>query len=266
MKITLLVDKQESNCALQSEFGLAMYLESPISGTWLFDTGAATALKNNVRILNIPPEKLKRVILSHGHYDHTGGLAELDVSEIYAPMGCAVSHYSYHAADDIHNIAMPPAARKVLYASKVHYNHAPIKLAADLYLTGSIPRNSFEDAGGRFFHDLQCSAADSVPEEQALLTADGVLITGCCHAGVINTLEHCRKVFPQIVIHTIVGGLHLRNASEERLHKTAEYLRQSQIKKLYIMHCTGENAITALREMLPDTLVYSPKLGESWNC
>ena len=266
MKITLLVDKQESGCALQSEFGLAMYLESPLSGVWLFDTGAATALKNNAQMLSIPLENLQKVILSHGHYDHTGGLGELSASEIYAPMGCAVSHYSYHSADDIHNIAMPNAAKKVLYSSKVYYNHAPCQIAADFYLTGSIPRNSFEDAGGRFFHDANCTVTDCVPEEQALVTADGVLVTGCCHAGVINTLEHCRKVFPQTVIHTIVGGLHLRNASSERLHKTAEYLKKNQIKKLYIMHCTGENAIAALREMLPDTLVYSPKLGESWIC
>ena len=265
MKITLIVDQQTSD-TLQSEFGLAMYLESPVSGAWLFDTGAETALENNAQILNIPPEKLQRVILSHGHYDHTGGLATLAKPEIYAPMGCAVSHYSYHADDDIHVISMPEAAKKVLYSSKVFYNHAPTQIAADLYLTGSIPRNSFEDAGGRFFHDYNCTVIDTVSEEQALVTADGVRISGCCHSGVINTLEHCRKILPDIKIHTVVGGLHLRKASRERLEKTADYLRKNQIRKLYIMHCTGENAITALREMLPDTLVYSPKLGESWIC
>lgn len=265
MKITLLVDKQTSP-DLQSEFGLAMLLESPSSGCWLFDTGADSALRYNCEKLNISAEKLNRVILSHGHYDHTGGLANLTPEIIYAPMGCAVNHYSYHAADDIHHIAMPEAAKKVLYSSQVHYTNSPEKIADDLYLTGFIPRNSFEGPGGNFYHDKACNVPDHVPEEQALVTTDGVLISGCCHAGVINTLEHCRNILPDIKIHTVVGGLHLRSASSERLHKTAEYLRKNQIKKLYIMHCTGENAITALREMLPDTLVYSPKLGESWNC
>ena len=265
MKITLIVDQQDSP-GLQSEFGLSMLLESKESGSWLFDTGAASALRYNVDCLNIPEEKLRRVILSHGHYDHTGGLAELTPEVIYAPLGCCVGHYSYHAADDIHYIAMPEAAKKVLYSSKVHYNHAPVKIAGDLYLTGAIPRCSFEDAGGRFFHNSNCTVPDTVPEEQALVTADGVLITGCCHAGVINTLEHCRKVLPQIKIHTIVGGLHLRNASAERLQKTADHLRNAQVKKLYIMHCTGSNAIAELQKLLPETLVCSPKLGESWEC
>ena len=265
MKITLLVDKQQSE-ALQSEFGLSMLLESPISGCWLFDTGADTALQFNRKILNIPQAALRRVILSHGHYDHTGGLAYLMPDEIYAPLGCAVNHYSYHSSDDIHHIAMPGNAVKVLYSSPTHYISGCQKIADDLYLTGSIPRNSFEDAGGRFFHDSACTVPDCVPEEQALLSSNGVLISGCCHAGIINTMEHCRNILPDIKIHTIVGGLHLRNASEERLQKTADYLRSSTVKNLYIMHCTGENAIASLQQLLPDAHVFSPRLGESWYC
>jgi 7,8-dihydropterin-6-yl-methyl-4-(beta-D-ribofuranosyl)aminobenzene 5'-phosphate synthase len=153
-----------------------------------------------------------------------------------------------------------------LYSAKVHYTHCFEKIASDLYLTGAIPRCSFEDSGGRFFHDPNCKIADCVPEEQALLTTDGVLISGCCHAGLINTMEYCSLRKPNIKIHTIVGGLHLRNASAERLQKTADHLRNAQVKKLYIMHCTGSNAIAELQKLLPETLVCSPKLGESWEC
>ena len=137
MKITLLVDKQQS-ANLQSEFGLAMLLESPVSGCWLFDTGADSALEFNCQALNIPAAALKRVILSHGHYDHTGGLANLSPQIIYAPLGVASEHYSYHAENDIHCIATPEAARKVLYATQVHYKTGCEKIAGDLYLTGFI--------------------------------------------------------------------------------------------------------------------------------
>ena len=139
-------------------------------------------------------------------------------------------------------------------------------IAPGLYLTGPIPRKSFEDPGGKFFHDKACTIPDIVSEEQALLTADGVLITGCCHAGIINTLEYCKSVHPEIKIRTIVGGLHLRHASEQRLAATAEYLLQSSVKELYLLHCTGSNAIEYLQTTLPDCQIKSPQLGESWTC
>ena len=75
MKITLLVDLQDHEL-LASEFGLSFLWETP-GGDFLFDTGSDTALQHNLAILNIPPEKVQKVILSHGHYDHTGGVAEL---------------------------------------------------------------------------------------------------------------------------------------------------------------------------------------------
>ena len=116
MRITLLVDLQEHD-TLSGEFGLSFLLETA-NGDFLFDTGADTALKNNLALLNIPPAKTARVILSHGHYDHTGGLAHLAVQEIYCCCDITQSHYSYHGKDDIHNIAMPAAAQQVLKSAQ----------------------------------------------------------------------------------------------------------------------------------------------------
>lgn len=264
MKITLSVDLQEHE-TLSSEFGLSFLLESA-AGDFLFDTGADTALQKNLSRLGIPADKLKRVILSHGHYDHTGGLAYLEPQEIFCCSNIAQSHYSYHGKDDVHNISMPEAAQRILARSQVNYIDKFTGIAPGVYLTGAIPRNSGEDPGGKFFHDEACTIPDIVPEEQALLTADGVLITGCCHAGIINTMEYCQSIHPEIKIHTIVGGLHLRHASAQRLAATAEYLRQSSVKELYLLHCTGANAIAYLQKLLPDRLIITPELGSSWNC
>ena len=89
-----------------------------------------------------------------------------------------------------------------------------------------------------------------IPEEQAFLLASGVLITGCCHAGIINTVEACRKARPDVAIRTIIGGLHLRHASEERLERTAAFLASLNLERLILMHCTGENAVEYLRSPL----------------
>lgn len=260
MKITLLVDLQEHD-TLAGEFGLSFLLETP-GGDFLFDTGSAAALKNNLAVLNIPPEKVQKVILSHGHYDHTGGLAHLKVQEIFCCRNITQTHYSYHGPDDVHNIAMPEDAQQILKTTKVNYIENFTGIAPGVYLTGPIPRHSFEDCGGKFFHDTACTLPDTVSDEQSLLTDDGVLISGCCHAGIINTMEYCKKNRPDINIHTIVGGLHLRNASSERLQATADYLRKSNVKKLFILHCTGNNAIEYLKNALPECCITTPALGE----
>ena len=89
-----------------------------------------------------------------------------------------------------------------------------------------------------------------IPEEQAFLLVSGVLITGCCHSGIINTVEACRRTRPNIAIRTIIGGLHLRHASKDRLERTISYLTSLDIERLVLMHCTGENAVEYLRTHL----------------
>lgn len=131
-----------------------------------------------------------------------------------------------------------------------------------MFATGPVPRHSGEDCGGPFYLDPEKKTPDAIEDEQALLLLEGVLIQGCCHSGIINTLEHCRKSMPDIEIHTVIGGLHLLLADEERLKQTADYLRKSSVKRLYLLHCTGENAIAYLRAALPDCAIATPVAGE----
>ena len=133
-----------------------------------------------------------------------------------------------------------------------------------IFLTGPIPRVSPEDCGGEFFHDEACTLKGNVPEELALLSTTGVLVTGCCHAGIINTLFHCHKILPELPVQTIVGGLHLKNATPSRLDQTANILKQFKVKNLYLMHCTGEKAVGYLKERLPECNIYIPALGETF--
>ncbi|MBO5762398.1 MAG: MBL fold metallo-hydrolase [Lentisphaeria bacterium] len=260
MQITLLVDGNAPP-PLQSEFGLAMWVESR-AGTWIFDTGAGEALRCNLAALGLEPEYADGVILSHGHRDHTGGLAQLHPRRIWCTPSVGIGHYSWHADGSVHELTLPEAARKRMAGSETMEINGWTEFAPGWFLTGSIPRNSGEDCGGDFFHDADCSVPDEIPDEMALLSADGVLISGCCHAGIINTLEWCRQMRPEIRIHTVLGGLHLRNASEERLRQTAEYLRHSALRRLLLLHCTGENAVSFLRNALPDCRIDVPQPGE----
>ena len=262
MRFTLLADLSKA-AGFKSEFGLSLLLEND-GGRWLFDTGSSDALIYNSRKLNIAETALKKVILSHGHYDHTGGLAALKPEMIYAAAGVDSVHYSKHADGEMHHISMPEDSRKVFEKFPVTLITGFSEISPGIFLSGAIPRISGEDCGGDFFHDIEAKQKDIVPEEQFLLTADGILVTGCCHAGIINSLEFCCKCHPEIAVRAIVGGLHLRHAGKRRLTETAEYLRASSVKELYIGHCTGENAIEYLKTALPECRIVTPLPGETW--
>lgn len=264
MKITVVTGEGQSG-SLVSEFGLSLLLENE-GRSFLFDTGAGEALLPNLKTLGIAPEKYEKVILSHGHYDHSGGLACLTPREIWCCPGVEDPHFSRHSDGTVHEIGMPQKAFLAAKRSKVTPVNLFDYIGYGLFLTGPIPRVSPENCGGDFYHNAECTEKDIVPEEQALLTTDGVLVTGCCHAGIINTLLFCHKILPELPIRTIVGGLHLKNADEARLDQTANIIKQFKVKELYLMHCTGERAIQYLQEKLPQCRIHTPELGESFCC
>ena len=264
MNITV-VAGEGSNPALVSEFGLSLLLENE-GKSFLFDTGAGEALVTNLKTLGIAPEKYSRVILSHGHYDHTGGLAYLQPEEIWCCPGVEDEQFSRHADGSVHRITMPENSLQVARNTKVTPCNLFDYIGYGIFLTGPIPRVSPENCGGDFYHDEKCTEKDQVPEEQALLTTNGTLVTGCCHAGIINTLLFCHKILPELPINTIVGGLHLKNADETRLEQTANILKQFRVKNLYLMHCTGEKAIEYLKAHLPGCAIFTPELGETFSC
>lgn len=261
MNLTLCVD-ETADPAYASEFGLALILKYG-KDTFLLDTGSGEALKQNLALLD--PEGLapQKVILSHGHYDHTGGLKDLAPREIWCGKDITADHYSLHADGEVHHIAMPEESLKVFLKSNVHSVETLTEIREGLFLSGPVPRVTSEDCGGNFFHDKECSIKDIVPEEISLLTEEGVLISGCCHAGLMNTILHWEKICPSLPVRTVAGGLHLRKASGERLAETAAFLQEHRIEKLVLMHCTGSGAITYLRDNLPGCSVVTMEVGES---
>ena len=255
MRCTILVENHALP-GLTAEHGLSLLVERN-GEKLLFDTGAGKALKENCKTLNINalPEY---VFLSHGHNDHTGGIGLLDDNKtVFSAEGIGKKRFSCHPGKPVRDLSMPENRLTFVRIS------APAEILPGMFATGPIPRLSGEDCGGPFFLDPEKKIPDTIADEQALLLKEGVLIQGCCHAGIINTLEHCRKSMPEIRIHTIIGGLHLLLADETRLKETADYLRESAVKRLYLLHCTGESAIAYLRDALPDCAIFTPCAGET---
>ena len=88
------------------------------------------------------------------------------------------------------------------------------------------------------------------------MTEDDVLVTGCCHAGIMNTVQAFRHAVPHIAIRTIVGGLHLCHATDDEIERTGDFLGQQNLERLVLLHCTGEIAGAKLKEMLSCPVVW----------
>lgn len=257
MIILTILSENKAVPPLEAEHGLSILLEVQ-NRKLLFDTGAGLVLPGNCRRLNLDPTDFDGIILSHGHNDHTGGLFHLPPMQVWHAPGITNAHYSLHPGKPVRQLTMPENCRERLKQCKTTVIDSFQEILPGIFLTGPIPRTSGEDCGGPFFTDPEGKAKDLIPEEQALLLKEGILIQGCCHAGIINTLEHCKKHAPEIRVHTILGGLHLLLAKEERLAQTAEYLKNTGVKTLYLFHCTGDHAIDYLKENLPEVQIHTP--------
>lgn len=259
-EITVLSDNGAA-APFAAEHGLSLRIRHR-DADLLFDTGAGHALPVNLPLL--VPEKnfpSSGIILSHGHYDHTGGLKLFSGCDLWHGPDADGPHFSLHSDGTLHDIAMPSAVRSGLNGFRCHRVDTFSEILPGIFLTGPIPRHSGEDTGGDFYLDADCTKTDTVHDEIALLLDTGILIQGCCHAGIINTLDHCRACRPDIPIHTVIGGLHLLHADRDRLDATASCLRSSGIRSLYLMHCTGADAIDYLRQALPDRAIHTPAAG-----
>ena len=242
---------------MESEHGLSILLEY-MDRKLLFDTGAGGVLPGNCQRLNIDLKDLSGVILSHGHNDHTGGLHHLAPTQVWYAPGIMEERYSLHPGKPVRNLTIPVQSGEFLKQCRCTEVDSFQEILPGVYLTGPIPRYSGEDCGGPFFKDSKGIVKDTISDEQALLLKEGILIQGCCHAGIINTLEYCRKHAPEIRIHTVIGGLHLLLAAESRLKQTADYLKNSGISNLYLLHCTGDHAVDYLKKQLPEIRIFTP--------
>jgi len=262
-RLTIVVDNNAGN-DLAAEHGFALFIEAA-EHSLLLDSGQKDALLKNAPALAIDPALIDLLVLSHGHYDHTGNVAYLlrknKNMHIYLHSGVFQPRYSL---DDKRPamIKMPLSAMQAVMQhpdDKVHWLTRPVSLDTTIGITGPIPRRfEFEDTGGRFFLDAEGHTIDIIRDDVALWLRGSkglTLCLGCCHAGLINTLSYVFELSGEKRIDTIVGGLHLLHADERRLKKTVSELRKFDIGRIVACHCSGEEAVEYLAAHLPCKVV-----------
>lgn len=261
MLIRVLVDNRAAE-GLAAEHGFSLWLE--VSGRRvLFDTGQGAALVPNAAALGCDLSQVDVLLLSHGHYDHTGAVADVvrlaPSSRIFCHSNVFVPRYSIRPDEAPRAISMALPSGEALFSvpdGRVQWVTRPRLIADGIGISGPVPRrHSLEDTGGPFFLDPDGCTPDSISDDLSLWieTPRGLVVfTGCCHSGLVNTVEHIREASGVEKIHGIIGGLHLVNASRERIEFTCSALREWNPAFVVPCHCTGEEANSYLRAALGD--------------
>jgi 7,8-dihydropterin-6-yl-methyl-4-(beta-D-ribofuranosyl)aminobenzene 5'-phosphate synthase len=242
------------------EHGFSALIEPSVGEPLLFDTGQGFTLLHNARRLNKDLSVLSKVVVSHGHYDHAGGLlpllTECGSKVVYGHPAIFSPRYRVKDTGESLPIGMPHS-RNALEEAGARFNLSVSfrEIAPGVYLTGEVPRvTAFEKGDQGLYCDCSGQVIDSTPDDQSLILDTGrglILIMGCCHSGVVNTLEHVAYSMNRRDVYAVIGGTHLGFCGREQLEMTISTLNNWHIKKVAVSHCTGFAAASYLSKKMP---------------
>lgn len=255
--VTLIEDRLSENSELLCEHGLSIYIEIN-NLKILFDTGQSGKFIENAEKLGIDLSDLQYVIISHNHYDHTGGLKEL-VAEIGNPFKLIVgqdffqNRFKYEMGNRIsigsgfdmeyirtHNIDVKHISENIYPVTE---NVAIISNFDNIINVDKLNGKFYKEYGSKYVKD------NFIDEIALLVTLDeGVIaVLGCSHPGIVNILSTIEKRLGKN-LYGVVGGTHLIEADEQMLGETVTYFKEKDsLRFLALFHCTGEKASRAFK-------------------
>jgi len=244
MKISVLTDNNPGPHT-PAEHGLSYFIEYD-GIRLLFDTGQSDMFLKNAGLMNIDLATPDIIVLSHGHFDHGNGLDFLDGGHLICHPGCFVKRYR---KSDMSYIGLKMSRNELAEKFEIHSSSEPVKVTEKIFFLGEIPRLTvFESRTTPFvFEDTM---PDFVLDDSAiaLILPEGLfIITGCGHSGLVNTVEHAKKVTGITKLFGVMGGFHLKgNGLQTR--ETIKYLKENNVTLVKPSHCNDFPALVAFYE------------------
>jgi len=257
LKLTILVENTVYKQGLLAEHGLSILMEFR-DKKYLFDSGQGMALKHNAQKLGVDFKQLDGLILSHGHYDHTGGVGMLLKSnpklDIYAHPDFQIDRYSQR------DKRLVPVSYSGPEIEEFHAISNLTEIENGMFLTGEIKhaenylnqKYKKKENGGYRTDDFTDDLSLYFEGENGL-----IIILGCSHKGVENIIEEITAKSGKNKIDKIIGGMHLMHADSDRLEELGESLAELNADAVYPLHCTGKSAASYFRRKLGEKIKFA---------
>ncbi|MBE5757623.1 MAG: MBL fold metallo-hydrolase [Clostridiales bacterium] len=261
-----ILSENRDNGQFKGEGGLSVLVEA-FGNMFLLDTGYSNLFLHNANLLGVDLSKINVVVLTHGHSDHTNGIPYLDDGKsIILHPASFKDRWSIRKKE---YVGLPMSEEKLKEKHNVFTTKDPVEFFPNCYFLGEIPMVVDFEKNGNFSTTLdeQLTQKDFTEDDSgvAINTEQGlVVMTGCGHRGVCNTIEHAKNVTGQKKIYAVFGGFHLRNLIKQKdvIDSTIEYFKQNDIKELYLGHCVTDEVIDYIEQNLPNVKITRLSAGK----
>ena len=265
MKIKVLVENTATWKEFECEHGLSLYIETKEKKI-LFDVGASELFLQNAKKLGVEIADINYLIISHGHYDHGGGLKaflnENNTAEVFLHRKAFEKHLVFRGNGESKSIGLDDSLKnkkQIVFTSDRFFINKGLHVFSNIIEKEARPAANCD----LLIEEEGIQTNDNFAHEQNLtIEEDGklIMITGCAHNGIINILEHFKDLKGRMPDY-VIGGLHLsssnqeKNESDDSIERIGKYLMDTKAK-FYTCHCTGIEAYQKLKTIMGDCIEY----------
>ena len=265
MKYSFLIENKTDNPGIVAEHGLCIYIEAH-GRKLLFDAGATDLFVNNAKEMKVDLEAVDYVIISHGHYDHTGGVPAFCRQNSKAPI--YLHRNAFRKSYGYENGVMDKETCGIMWSDeeydeiedRIVLTNGPVELTDGVIVTGTVPVDSDFTPTEKFsyYNEEGMLVEDDMSHEQCLVIKEpeGIYIfSGCSHRGVLNALRCGKSMFPGERVAAIIAGMHLYSATADDRKRVVDEVAAEGLDRVIPVHCTGIDAICDLKARLGDKCV-----------